>query len=55
MPKTKKFLKLTREVKKQYLNKKVPVKYRKKYGKRYGKDEVKSIAYAIAKKKKWRT
>ena len=50
MPKSKKFLKLIKEVRKQYLGKKVPQKYRKKYGKVYSKDEVKSIAYAIAKK-----
>ena len=54
MPKSKKFLKLIKEVKKQYLGKQVPVKYQKKYGKRYGKDEVKNIAYAIAKKQGWR-
>ena len=54
MPKSKKFLKLIRAVRKQYLGKEVPVKYRKKYGKKYDKDEVLRIAYAIAKKKKWR-
>ena len=55
MPKSKKFIKLLREVKEQYLGKKVPEKYRKKYGKIYDKDEVKSIAYSIAKKLGWRT
>ena len=55
MPKTKKFIKLLREVKEQYLGKRVPVKYRKKYGKIYDKDEVKSIAYSIGKKLGWRT
>ncbi len=54
MPKTKKFLKLIRSVKKQYLGKSVPKKYQAKYGKQYDKDEVLRIAYAIAKKKKWR-
>jgi len=55
MPKSKKFLKLIREVKKQYLGKSVPLKYQKKYGKRYGKDDAMSIAFAIAKKQGWRT
>ncbi len=54
MSETKKFKALIRSIRKQYLNKKVPVKYRKKYGKVYSKDEVKSIAYAIAKKQGWR-
>ena len=49
MPKTKTFLKISREVSKTYLNKPVPMKFQSKYGKLYDKDEVKSIAYAIAK------
>ena len=55
MPKTKKFIKLLKDVREQYVGKKVPVKYRKKYGKIYDPDEVKSIAFAIAKKLGWRT
>ncbi len=55
MPKTKKFLKLIREVRKQYLGKSVPLKYKVRYGERYDKKEVKRIAYAIAKSKGWRT
>jgi len=54
MPKTKKFKKLLRAVRKQYLGKKVPKKWRKKYGKLYDKEEVRRIAYAIAKKQGWR-
>lgn len=52
MPQTKGFKKLQKNVKKQYLGKKVPKKYQKKYGKKYDLEEVKSIGYAIAKKKK---
>ena len=52
MPQTKDFIKLQKAVKKTYLGKKVPKKYQKKYGKRYDPKEVKSIGYAIAKKKK---
>ena len=52
MPKTKDFIKLQKAVKKQYFGKKVPKKYQKKYGKKYDLKEVKSIGYAIAKKKK---
>jgi len=55
MPKTRKFKKLLKDVKEQYLGKKVPEKYRKKYGKIYDAEEVKSIAFAIAKKLGWRT
>jgi len=55
MPKTKKFIKLLKEVKQQYLGKEVPKKYREKYGKIYDTEEVKSIAFAIAKKFKWKT
>lgn len=54
MPKTKKFKALIRSIRKQYLFKPVPLEYRKKYGKVYDKEEVKSIAYAIAKSKGWR-
>ena len=54
MPKTRKFKKLIKEVKKQYLGKKVPEKYRKKYGKIYGKKGVEGIAFAIATKQGWR-
>lgn len=49
MPKTEGFRHLIKSVKKSYLGKPVPMKYRKKYGKTYQKGEVKSIAYAIAK------
>ena len=52
MPQTKDFIKLQKAVKKTYLGKKVPKKYQKKYGKKYDLKEVKSIGYAIAKKKK---
>ena len=51
MPKTKSFIKLQKSVKKQYLGKKVPPKYKDKYGKRYDSKEVKNISYAIAKSK----
>ena len=49
MPKTKGFINLEKAVKKQYLGKKVPNKYRSKYGNRYDKKEVVGVAYAIAK------
>lgn len=52
MPQTKDFIKLQKAVKKTYLGKPVPKKYQKKYGKKYDLKEVKSIGYAIAKKKK---
>jgi len=55
MPKTKKFIKLLKKVKEQYLGKEVPKKYRKKYGKIYDANEVKSIAFAIAKKQGMKT
>jgi len=55
MPKTKKFKKLLRVTKKNYIGKPVPEKYRSKYGKTYDEEEAKSIAYAIARKLKWRT
>ena len=55
MPKTKKFKKLLASVKKTYIGKSVPIKYQTKYGKKYDLKETKSIAYAIAKKKKYRT
>jgi len=52
MPQTRKFKKLQKAVKKQYLGKKVPKKFQKKYGKEYDLKEVESIGYAIAKTKK---
>ncbi|MFW6130032.1 MAG: hypothetical protein ACOC56_02535 [Atribacterota bacterium] len=52
MPKTKQFIKLEKAVKKQYLGKKVPVQFQKRYGKKYGLKDVKSVAYAIAKRRK---
>ena len=50
MPKTKAFRKLERSVRKQYLGKPVPLRYRARYGKRYGARDVKSVSYAIARK-----
>ena len=55
MPIPKKFIKLWKDVKQQYLGKEVPKKYREKYGKIYDAEEVKSIAFAIAKKLGWKT
>lgn len=55
MPETKKFLKLQKAVRKTYLGKKVPEKYQVKYSKRYDPKEVRSIAYAIARKLKIKT
>ena len=52
MPKTKDFIKLQKAVKKQYLGKVVPVKFRARYGKRYGPKDVRSMSYAVAKAKK---
>ena len=49
MPYTSSFKDLFKNVKKQYLGKDVPLKYRKKWGKKYDEDEIKSLAYAIAK------
>ena len=54
MPKSKKFKKLISNVEGYYIGKKVPRSYQEKYGKIYDKEEAKSIAYAIAKKKKWK-
>jgi HEPN domain-containing protein len=54
MPKSKKFIELLENVKKEYTGKKVPIKYQTKYGKVYSEEETKSIAHAIAKKYKWR-
>ena len=54
MPKSKKFKKLIAGVKEYYIEKPVPKKYQGKYGKVYDEDEAEQIAYAIAKKKKWR-
>lgn len=51
MPLTKEFIKLKKAVKKQYLGKPVPKKYKAKYGAIYDLKEVKSIAYATAHKK----
>ncbi len=49
MPKSKKFKKLIRKVKKQYVGKKVP----KMYGKIYDAEEAERIAFAIAQKLGW--
>ena len=43
------FKKLIKSTRKTYLGKDVKPKYRKKYGKKYDKDEVKQVAFAIAK------
>ena len=51
MPYTQKFRELKKNVKKTYLGKEVPPKWQSKYGKRYDPDEIKSISFAIAKKK----
>jgi len=52
MPQSKAFKHLYSSVKKTYLGKPVKAEYRDKYGKRYDSKEVKSIAIAIAKKRK---
>jgi len=49
MPFTKEFKKLIKNVKLEYLGKKVPKQYQRKYGKRYDLDDIKSFSYAIAK------
>lgn len=49
MPKTKAFIELKNAVKKEYLRKSVPMKYKKVYGARYGKEDVKRLSFAIAK------
>jgi len=54
MVQTKKFKKLLKAVKKQYLGKPVEPKYQKKYGKVYDEKEVKSVAIETAKKMGWR-
>lgn len=54
MPKTQKFKKLLRAVRKQYVGKKVPKLYQKVYGKIYSKKEAERIAYAIARRRGWR-
>lgn len=51
MPHTKAFKQLWKSAEKTYLYKEVPSKYRKEYGKKYDKEEVKSVAYRIAKAK----
>ena len=55
MPKTKKFMKLLSATEEYYIGKPVPKKYQKRYGKKYSEKEARSIAYAIGKKKGWRT
>ena len=49
MPKTKEFKELFNSVKKTYLGKPVPSKYKARYGNRYDPKEIKSVAIAIAK------
>jgi len=51
MPLTKQFKELKKSVKRTYLGKQVPLKFRNRYGKLYDEDEVESIAFAIAKSK----
>ena len=48
MPKSQAFKDLMKSVKKTYLGKEVPSKYRKDYGKVYDLDEIESVAFAIA-------
>ena len=55
MPQSKKFLNLLKATKEYYVGKKVKAKYRGKYGKIYDPGEAKAVAYAIAKKLKWKT
>ena len=55
MPKSKKFMKLLEATEEAYLGKHVPKKYQKRYGKKYSKEEARSLAFAIAKSKGWRT
>jgi hypothetical protein len=55
MPYTKKFEKLLKSTTKFYTGKKVPLKYRKRYGKVYSKKEAQSVAFAIGRKKGFRT
>ena len=55
MPKSRKFKELIKSTRAYYTGKKVPAKYRERYGKVYSKKEAESVAYAIGKKKKWRT
>ena len=54
MPKSKKFRKLLMVIKKQYVGKPVPPKWKNKYGKIYDEEEAEQIAYAIGKKHGWR-
>lgn len=54
IPKSKKFKKLLSSVVGTYSGKKVPPMYKDKYGKVYSKKEAKSIAYAIARKLKFK-
>jgi len=49
MPYTDAFSEIFKNVKKQYLGKKVPFKYQKEYGKIYNKKEMLPIAIKIAK------
>lgn len=49
MPRTESFKKLMKNVRREYIGDKVPMKFRKRYGKVYGEKDVKSVAYAIAK------
>jgi hypothetical protein len=51
MPHTQAFNEMLGSLKREYLGKKVPVKYKKRYGKRYDPKDVKSFAYALAKSK----
>lgn len=51
MPESKAFKKLKGSLMKQYLNDKVPKEYQSRYGKRYDKKDIKSFAFAVARKK----
>lgn len=50
MPYTKTFKELLKSAEKTYLGKPVKKKYQSLYGKKYNKKEVKSVAFAIARK-----
>lgn len=54
MPQPKKFLRLKAMVIKNYVGKRVPLKYRAQYGKVYSRKEAENIAYAIGNKMGWR-
>jgi len=55
MPKSEKFKRLLKTVRRQYLGKEVPKVYRSQYGLQYDEDEIEKIAFAIVKKLGMRT